>query len=111
MMTTIQKALCTAVLMLLASTLILATTTATIPVQGNCGMCKKTIEKAAKSVQGVSKATWNKAKKELVVVLDETKTTIIAVEKAVAAAGYDAGNETAPADAYGTLNECCLYKK
>ena len=29
-------------------------------VYGNCGMCEKTIEKAAKSVDGVSTADWNK---------------------------------------------------
>ena len=29
-------------------------------VRGNCGMCQKTIEKAANSVEGVSKAIWDK---------------------------------------------------
>jgi len=28
--------------------------------KGNCGMCKTHIEKAAKSVTGVTKAEWNK---------------------------------------------------
>ena len=39
--------------------------TETIKVWGNCGMCKTTIEKAAKKA-GATKATWNEDSKEQV---------------------------------------------
>ena len=40
-------------------------------VKGNCGMCEKRIEKAALSVDGVSKADWDKETKKLAVVFDD----------------------------------------
>ena len=47
-----------------------AMTMTTFGVRGNCGMCKKTIEKAANSVDGVSKADWIKDKKMMMVSFD-----------------------------------------
>ena len=58
-------------------------------VRGNCGMCKKTIEKAAYSVVGVSKADWDKDKKMIMVSFDNSKTNEMAVQKAIASSGYD----------------------
>jgi mercuric ion binding protein len=40
-------------------------TAITFGVRGNCTMCKKTIEKAANSVEGVSIATWDVGKKKI----------------------------------------------
>lgn len=47
--------------------------TETIPVSGNCGMCKNSIEKAAKKA-GVSAAEWNRETKLLTVTYN-AKTT------------------------------------
>jgi copper chaperone CopZ len=78
-------------------------------VRGNCGMCKNTIEKAVKEVEGISEATWNKDKKMIEVSFDSSKTDEMAIHKVIAASGYDtekvAGNE----EAYKNLPECCKY--
>jgi periplasmic mercuric ion binding protein len=44
-------------------------------VKGNCGMCEKRIEKAANSVDGVSKRDWNKETKVIEVNFDDAKTS------------------------------------
>ncbi|MGH1384029.1 heavy-metal-associated domain-containing protein [Kordia sp.] len=78
-------------------------------VRGNCGMCKSTIEKAAKGVEGVASANWDVDKKKIDVSFDDTKTDVMAIHKAIAASGYDtekvAGNE----EAYKKLPGCCQY--
>ena len=38
---------------------------ASFGVRGNCGMCKTTIEKAAKSLDGVAEANWDVKKKSI----------------------------------------------
>ena len=78
-------------------------------VRGNCGMCKSTIEKAAKSVEGVASAMWDKDKKSLQVSFDDTKTTTIAIHKAVAASGYDTEKVKGDINAYNGLPGCCKY--
>lgn len=35
----------------------------TFKVYGNCGMCKKTIEKAVKEIQGIKEVHWSKKNK------------------------------------------------
>jgi len=71
------KILSLAVLFILGTASIFAQSkTAKFKVNGNCGMCEKTIEKAANSVDGVSKADWNKETKQMQVVFDSTKTNI-----------------------------------
>ena len=78
-------------------------------VRGNCGMCKKTIEKAAKSVDGVSSAAWDKEKKSVQVSFDDTKTNEMAIQKAVAASGYDTEKVMGDLIAYNGLPGCCKY--
>ncbi|WP_452598268.1 heavy-metal-associated domain-containing protein, partial [Pontimicrobium sp. MEBiC01747] len=70
----------------------MAITNASFGVRGNCGMCKKTIEKAANNVDGVASATWDKEKKKIEISFDATKTNAQTVEKAIAASGYDTEN-------------------
>ena len=41
----------------------MATKDISFGVRGNCGMCKRTIEKAANSVEGIANANWDKDKK------------------------------------------------
>ena len=67
---------------------------ATFGVRGNCGMCKATIEKAATALEGVSKADWSVAKKQIAVTYDASKTNIEAIHQAIAAAGYDTEKAT-----------------
>lgn len=78
-------------------------------VRGNCGMCKRTIETAAKSVAGVSSAAWDKDKKSLQVSFDDTKTNEMAVHKAIAASGYDTEKVKGDLTAYNGLPGCCKY--
>ena len=81
----------------------------TFGVRGNCGMCKSTIEKAANSVEGVSKANWIKDKKMIKVSFDSSKTNEMAVQKAVAASGYDTEKVKGNLEAYNGLPGCCKY--
>jgi mercuric ion binding protein len=87
----------------------MAATDVTFGVRGNCGMCKSTIEKAAKSVDGVVNAIWDVDQKKIAVSFDESKIDAMAIHTAIAASGYDtekvAGNEAA----YKDLPGCCKY--
>ncbi len=86
-------------------------TTSSVKVYGNCGMCKSRIEKAAKSVEGVSAADWNKETKILEVSFDGSKTTTKMIEKAVAGAGHDTKDLTADKKDYDKLPDCCKYER
>jgi len=81
----------------------------TLKVWGNCSMCEKTIETAAKSA-GATSADWNTETKVLTVAYT-SKTNLSKIEKAVAASGYDTQNLTAPEDAYNKLHSCCQYDR
>lgn len=87
----------------------LATKEISFGVRGNCGMCKKTIEKAALSVKGVKSATWDKVKKKIVVSFDDSKTNEMAIHKAIALSGYDTDKVLSSIEAYNNLPECCKY--
>jgi mercuric ion binding protein len=78
-------------------------------VRGNCGMCKKTIEKGANSLDGVSKAIWNVDKKKIDVSFDDSKTDEMAIHHAIAASGYDTEKVSANTEAYSGLPGCCQY--
>ena len=82
----------------------------TVKVWGECGMCKKTIEKAAKEA-GASSANWNVESKMLTVAYNEKQTDLTKIEKSVAAAGYDTKNFTANDEAYKGLHACCQYER
>lgn len=78
-------------------------------VRGNCGMCKTTIEKAAKSVEGVAEATWDVKKKSISVSYDEHKIHEKDIHKAIAAAGYDTDQTNGDNVAYKNLPKCCQF--
>lgn len=80
-------------------------------VLGNCGMCEKRIEKAASSVEGVSKADWNKETKLIDVTFDDAKTDIHKVHKAIAKAGHDTKMHKASDEVYNKLPGCCKYDR
>ncbi|PWK19597.1 heavy-metal-associated domain-containing protein [Xanthomarina spongicola] len=87
----------------------LAMANTTFGVRGNCGMCKKTIEKAANSVDGVSNASWDVDKKKIDVSFDDSKTDAMTIHNAIAASGYDTEMVAGDLDAYDGLPGCCKY--
>ncbi|WP_320168099.1 cation transporter [Mangrovibacterium marinum] len=88
-----------------------ASKTEKFKVYGNCGMCEKTIEKAALSVEGVSAADWNKETKQMEVTFDDSKTDVHKVHAAIAKAGYDTDMHKASDEAYNKLHSCCQYER
>lgn len=84
--------------------------TETVKIYGNCGMCETTIEKAA-SKKKISKADWNRETKMATITFDSKKTSLDAVLKNIALAGYDNERFLAPDAAYNQLQECCKYER
>lgn len=84
--------------------------TAKFKVYGNCGMCEKRIEKAAK-IEGVTFADWDVDTKILTITFDSTKVKPNQVHKAIAAVGHDTEKEKAPDNVYAELPECCQYER
>lgn len=82
--------------------------TASFGVRGNCKMCKKSIERAAMSVAGVSKATWNRSKKSMTVVYTGN---LMDIHKSIAKAGYDTDKVKATDATYSNLPMCCQYDR
>jgi Cu(I)/Ag(I) efflux system membrane fusion protein len=80
-------------------------------VSGNCDMCKKRIEKAAKSVGGVKSATWDEKTKKINVEFDSMKTDLSTIQKAIAKAGHDTEKYKADDKTYESLPACCHYRK
>ncbi len=80
-------------------------------VKGNCGMCEKRIEKAALSVEGVSKADWNKETKQMEVTFDDATTSAEKVQMAIAQSGHDTGKHKAKDEVYNKLPACCKYDR
>ena len=83
---------------------------ATFKVWGNCSMCKKNIEDAAKT-PGVSKAEWNKKTNMITVVYQPSKVKQADIEKKIAEAGYDTEKFKGDDKAYQALDECCQYDR
>lgn len=81
----------------------------TFGVRGNCAMCKKTIENAANSIDGVAYATWDVDKKKIDVTFDTTKTNQMAIHNAIAASGYDTNKVNSDSNSYENLPGCCQY--
>jgi len=103
------KSIATALLMFAGITASYAASkTETIKVSGNCGMCEKTIEKAAKGA-GAEQAKWDENTKVLTVTYDDKKTSNDAIQKKVAASGYDTEMYAGDEKAYNSLHSCCQY--
>ncbi len=88
-----------------------ATKTEKFKVLGNCGMCESRIEKAALSVDGVSKADWDEKTKMIEIVFDDSKTNIHKIHAAIANAGHDTQMHKANDEAYNKLPGCCRYER
>ena len=79
-------------------------------VYGNCGMCEKRIEKAAK-IDGVRLADWDEDSKMITVTFNPEKVKPGRIHKAIAAVGHDTDKVKAPDEVYAELPECCLYER
>ena len=87
-----------------------ATTKASIIVSGNCDMCKKRIEKAAKT-EGVKTAVWNEDTHILTVSFVPGKISVDQIEQNIAKAGYDTPKFKASEEDYSKLPKCCQYER
>lgn len=84
--------------------------TDTVKIYGNCGMCKKTIEKAG-NLESIAKVNWNKDTKMATISYDSSKTTLDEILQRIANAGYDSDAFTAPDEVYNNLHGCCQYER
>lgn len=106
------KILSTVVLLLIGTMSLFAQSkTEKFKVFGNCSMCEKTIEKAAKSVEGVTFADWDKKTKMMKVTFDKAKANVHKIHMAIAKVGYDTEMHKADGKIYKKLPGCCQYRK
>lgn len=84
--------------------------TEAVNIYGNCDMCKTNIETASYKKR-ISSAAWDKESKTAILTYDSTKTTVDAILKNIALAGYDNQKFYAPDDAYNKLDMCCQYAR
>ena len=84
--------------------------TDTIPVSGNCGMCKNNIEKAAKKA-GATSANWDTEAKVLTVKYNSSSTNAAKIQQGIAAVGYDTRDFSATDESYNKLHGCCKYER
>lgn len=80
-------------------------------VAGNCGMCKARIEKATKSIEGVTEASWNKETKQLSVSFDQSQISQESIEGVIAKVGHDTKEMKAEEEVYNNLPGCCQYER
>jgi periplasmic mercuric ion binding protein len=80
-------------------------------VNGNCEMCQKRIQKAALSVTGVKSVVWNIESHQLNLILNEEKSTVLDVKKAIAKVGHDSDDVKATEAEYKSLHGCCVYER
>ena len=105
-----KKSLLGTIFLVLFSIVLNAQAPTKIKVSGNCGMCKKHIEKAAKDA-GATSASWDKVSKLLTISFDASKTNTDKIETSIAGAGYDKEHKQATEEAYKKLDECCQYDR
>ena len=80
-------------------------------VYGNCGQCENRIETAAKTMNGVVSAQWDKSNKSLTVSYDDKKTTMQKIQTSIAMTGHDTPMFSASESGYNQLPGCCKYKR
>jgi len=84
--------------------------TAAFTVSGECGMCKKKIETAARQA-GATYAAWSPQSKILKVTYNASGSNISTIKEAIAKSGYDTPGYRATDEAYNSLDECCQYPR
>ncbi len=98
------------IMLFFATTTVAQTQKESIDVRGNCGMCKKRIEKAAVGTKGVKYANWTAETQQLTLIYNAKKTSTKSVAKNIAAVGHEADSIDASEEAYNALPACCMYK-
>jgi|SRR5689334_3119742 len=83
--------------------------TETFKVAGECGTCKKKIEKAARDA-GATYAVWDTHSKILNVTYN-AGIELSAIQQRIADAGYDTPKFRATDAAYNSLDKCCQYDR
>ena len=78
---------------------------------GNCEMCKATIEKAVKAVDGVKTARWNVVNGKMKIKFNPEKTNLDQIHKAIIHVGYDTELYNASDESYNKLHYCCKYER
>ena len=81
----------------------------TFGVKGNCKMCKKTIETAALSLDGVHKAVWDVESKQIDLVYDDQLVELMTIHNTIANSGYSTELVDLNKEAYDNLPMCCKY--
>lgn len=84
--------------------------TEVVPVSGNCGMCEKNIETAAKK-DGVEVADWNKQTKMLTITYNSKVTSPLKIQQNIADVGYDTRDIKGSDETYNKLHSCCQYER
>lgn len=84
--------------------------TESVKINGNCGMCKTTIEKAGNKKK-LAKVDWNKDTKTAIITYNSKSTTKDAILKRIALVGYDNELYLAPDAVYSNLHGCCQYER
>ena len=84
-------------------------TETTFGVKGNCKMCKKTIETAALSLDGVHKAVWDVQTKQIDLVYDDQLVELMTIHNTIANSGYSTELVDLNKEAYDNLPMCCQY--
>ncbi|MFC2080103.1 heavy-metal-associated domain-containing protein [Bacteroidota bacterium] len=107
----IRSLLIMAILMMNVTALFAQAQTEKFKVFGNCGMCETRIEKAAKAVDGVSAADWDKDTKMLEVTFSSSTTNVHKIHMAVANVGHDTEMHKAKDEVYNELPACCKYER
>ncbi len=72
-----------------------------------CGTCVAKVEKAVQGLDGVKSAKVALATKTATVSFFPAKLQLADLEKAIAAAGYDANDTPREPEAYAALDACC----
>ena len=72
-----------------------------------CGMCESTIEEGVKALDGIVAFDVDSESKVGHITFKASIIDLSAIEKAIAALGYDANNTKADAEAYEALPGCC----
>jgi len=83
--------------------------TESFKVSGECGTCKKKIEKSAKEA-GATYAAWDQQTKMLKVSYSAA-IDVAAIQQKIADAGYDTPKFKAPDESYNALDKCCQYDR
>lgn len=80
-------------------------------VGGKCGMCKRRIEQAALSFEGVASASWDVNTHILELSYNEELVDIMTIKEKIAEIGHDTDETTASNEVYDSLPDCCLYNR